>query len=194
MGWQDDARVTGFVEPAIAGNWRIERFTVGRADASAQAFRALISGRGVTTPGEYTRLMRGGRVVMSDTPDELRDMSEIVWRATGRVLVHGLGLGCVVKALLAKSTVTHIDVMEVDSDVISLVGRYYAGQRCTIHQGDCLAFRWAPGIRWDCVWHDIWTDLCTDDLAEHTKLLRKFGHRCDWQGCWGHAYLKRRCG
>jgi hypothetical protein len=34
------------------------------------------------------------------------------------------------------------------------------------------------------VWHDIWLDLCTDNLEGMGKLHRKYGRRTDWQGSW----------
>lgn len=48
----------------------------------------------------------GGECVMSDDPRELRKHLPALRVASGRVLVSGLGLGCVVRGLLACSAVT----------------------------------------------------------------------------------------
>src|SRR6185295_15069938 len=69
-------------------------------------------------PGIYTFLYRltdatlhhdpPGEVVMEDTPFELQTHLGFVMHARGRVLVTGLGLGCVIRGLLANPSVEHI--------------------------------------------------------------------------------------
>ncbi len=181
----DPMDLTGFHEEATRGDWRIEVRTVDRS----LSFRP----RSVP-PGTYTGLLRNGAVWMSDTPAERRDHLSAYYEAKrlgGRVLVHGLGLGMIVKAVLDLPNVEHIDVVELDADVIALAGpafdRY--GARVTIHEGDALTYKWPPGTRWTVVWHDIWRDICGDNLPEMATLHRKFGRRCDWQGSWSHAML-----
>jgi hypothetical protein len=174
--------LTGFHEPRSHGDWRIEVREIAERGLLALDSRAV-------TPGTYTELVHRGRIWMSDTPAERRDHMEAYWQAQrrgGRILVHGLGLGMIVKALLDLPNVDHVDVVELDADVIALCGpafdRY--GARVTIHHGNCFDHRWKPGTRWTVVWHDIWPDICTDNLAEMGTLHRKFGRRCDWQGSW----------
>jgi hypothetical protein len=185
----DSARVTGFIQPGERGPWKVERFTVRPIDMAIQASGIFSTGRYVP-PGDYTRLTRRGAVIMSDTPDELYDLAAILRHGAGHVLIHGLGLGCVVKAMLAKPGVRHVTVLDIDQDVIDLIGPYYAGPRCDIIRGDALTHEWPKGQRWDCVWHDIWPTLCTDDLREHARLRRRFGGRCGWQGSWGYHLLR----
>jgi hypothetical protein len=193
-----EARVTGFVEPASQGDWTISTFNADDNELASMMMQ-MKSGRGRLREGEtYTRLDYRNGVVMSDTPDELRDCMPILLHGTGRVLVNGLGLGCVLKGLLAKAEVEHIDVVEIDPDVIALTGHYFEGDRCTIHEGDAFTFDWPKGTRWDAVWHDVWPDLCVDNLSDehdanpgtYAKLHRRFGRRCDWQGSWGFEWLK----
>lgn len=159
------------------------------------------TGRGMLEPGaKITMLRRHGTLVMSDTPDEIRDLAPIFARATGRVLVHGLGLGCVVRGLLSMERVDHVDVVEISPALIELMGGYFEDERVTIHEGDAINFDWPKGTRWNCVWHDVWDTLCADNLTEaggyaepcsYEKLHRKFGRKCDWQGSWGWEFLKR---
>jgi hypothetical protein len=181
-------RVTGYLQPDARGAWQIERFRVTHADLIGQHGEILATGRGVP-PGSYTRLTHHGRVIMSDTPDELRDLAPVLRRAHGRVLVNGLGLGCVVKALLATPAVTHVDVVELDADLIALVGPAYRGARCTIHHGDAFTYPWPPGARWDVVWHDIWPLISVQNLPQMAALHRRFAARCSWQASWGAAWL-----
>lgn len=148
-------------------------------------------------PGDQVMQLRVGHAMwMSDSNDEYRDHREAIERATGRVLIHGLGLGCYLSAILTKPDVTHVDVVEKDGDVVALVGPYFAHDaRVQIHYADAFAKSWPKGTRWDVAWHDVWENKCTDDLAEHAKFMRSFARRVGWQGCWAHEYLvaaKRR--
>jgi hypothetical protein len=47
--------------------------------------------------------------MMSDTPDEANDHAQVVaalWNLGGDVLIHGLGLGCVLSCALASPPLT----------------------------------------------------------------------------------------
>lgn len=166
------------------GPWAVERFTVERT-----ALR--FSPRSVP-PGAYTRLVHAGRgLVMSDTPDERRDHVPFVARARGRVLVNGLGLGMCVAAALAIPEVEHVTVVEADADVIALVGPHYAGPRVTIVHCDAFAYAPPPRTRYDAVWHDIWDEICSDNLPGMIRLHRKYGRRAGWQGSWARGLCER---
>ena len=159
------------------GIWKIEKFTV--EENSPGRFYYMVHGRDVT-PGNYTRLMCNGSVMMSDTPAELQDFRYFVRIAKGRILINGLGLGCITKALLSKLEVTHIDVVEIDKDVIDLIVPYFekdiqAG-RLTIYHGDAMTFKFPPKIKWDYVYHDIWIAVCTDDKDE---MINEWTKECD---------------
>lgn len=132
--------------------------------------------------------------IMSDTPAEVREHRHAIDNATGRVLIHGLGLGVLVSALLAKPDVTHIDVVEIDPDVIALTGPYYDDERVTIHRGDCRTFEHPADARWDYVWHDIWSHISArnlnDEEAEHgisyPMMFGMFNDRSHMQGAWAY--------
>lgn len=183
------------------GDWRIERKTIepDAIEARLGQLRAIIHGSGRwVPPGTYIGLRHGRTLVMSDTPDEMRDHSEPYFEASrrgGRVLLHGLGLGMVLRAVLSLPNVEHVDVVEIAPEVIRLVGPHFAGAladgRLTIHEGDCFTMRWPAGTRWQVVWHDVWNTLCEDNLPEMHRLHRSFGQRCDWQGSWGRSFIER---
>ena len=179
------------IPEGIAGNWKVVKFTVSPRDAELSTVRSMFSftdgGRSVPE-GTYTGLYHGGTIVMSDTPSEIRDHLGAVYKAKGKCLVNGLGLGMVAAAMLSKPEVTHVTVIDISPEVIQLVGttlkeRY--GDRLTIIQAD--AYTWQPpkGEVYDVAWHDIWNDLCEDNLPLMAKLHRKYGKRCGWQGSWG---------
>lgn len=187
----DAFRVTGFVLPIERSDVSVA--VVTPAETEDQARLLTMTGNGYVRSGEsYTVLRTSGRLQMSDTRDEYRDHSWFIHQAHGRVLIHGLGLGCCLKAILAKDSVTHIDVIEKNTGVVEYVGQFYtADPRVNIVCADAFDYTWPSGSRWDVVWHDIWPDKCEDDLAEHTRLLRSFGRRAGWQGAWAHEELLR---
>jgi hypothetical protein len=74
--------------------------------------------------------------------------------------------------------------------VIALVGPHYARDpRVTIHHADAYTIRWPVGIRWDVAWHDIWADMCEDNLPGMATLHRRYGRRVEWQGSWGRERI-----
>jgi hypothetical protein len=172
---------------------RVERFTVD--STSPGHLREVLRGRG-TRPGTYTRLLAGHRLWMTDTDAERQDhmpaARRIAQTGTRRVLINGLGLGMVLRVALAMDHVEHVDVVEIDDRVIELVGAHYTDPRLTLHHADAYdqARRWPAGSRWDVVWHDIWPDLCTDNLDGMARLHRSYGRRAGWQGSWGKTLLE----
>ena len=173
-----------------SGNWKVEKFTVSEDEAKFANMRASFSfsNRGqYIYAGEYTRLMRGTSTIMSDTPSEISDHRYFMRVATGNVLLNGLGLGMVLQAILRKDDVEKVVVNEIDQDVINIVAPHYQDQRLVINHTD--AFAWKPnGIRFNSVWHDIWDNICEDNLSEMKQLHRRYGHwlqQPSFQGSWG---------
>lgn len=176
------------VQSATSGSWNIERFTVDQRASDFDALRAIISSNGFgrhTPPGTYIALKRRGEIIMSNTPDELRDLHPLRWHAEGHVLIAGLGLGCAVDVALACPRVTAVTVVEKAEDVIALVAPSFAEQdRVSIIHDDI--FTWAPpnGQKYGAAWFDIWDAICIDNLPEMKTLHRKFGRLAAWKGSW----------
>ena len=166
------------------GDWKIEHFTPDRID-----FHSAIRGRGVPMGGKYTKAVRRGTLVMSDTPAEQMDHYEAVRRATGSCLLNGLGIGMVLKNILLKDDVTDVTVIEISQDLIDIVAPHYGDPRVTFVCSDAFEFKPPKGKRYNMVWHDIWDYICSDNLPEMAKLHRKYGSHADWQGSW----CKREC-
>ena len=193
--------------------WRVSSFVVPdeRATACVTAELQTVEGTrrefaearehgldvfSVVPPGEYVCLRvlndAGWEPVMTDTPAEYEDHADLFEHARGRVLLHGLGLGCALSALLTDPAVEHVDVVDANADVISMIASYYRGYPVTIHHASCVDKVWPDDARWNYVWHDIWTHVTEDNLddatAEHgisyTRLAQLFAGRADRQGAW----------
>jgi SAM-dependent methyltransferase len=179
-----------------SGAWSVRRFTVDEESSRLDAVLSLGKGGRFVPPGEYTGLFCGHEIIMSDTPDEIRDHRHFIGRARGRVLIAGLGLGLVLQAVARKPDVTAVLVVEISPDVLALVRPHYAAMpwahKVEIEQGDILERKPAKGEVWDAAWFDIWDALCTDNLAEMATLHRRYARRADYYGSWGHGLLKAR--
>ena len=174
----------------------VERFTIGTDD-----FQNFRMGGRAARPGTYTMLCRKGELWMSDTTAERMDHFEAAREIDargGRILIGGLGLGMILRVALLTPKVAHIDVVEIDPDVIALVGPHYQamaaarGKSLSIIQADLTTVKWPPQTRWDVAWFDIWPDLCTDALDSMAALRRSYGRRADWCECWGREWLLDR--
>lgn len=173
------------------GDWAIKRFTVSEETAKFERMRAVFKGGRGVPAGTYTSLTRRGAVIMSDTPDEMRDHWEPVHRASGHVLINGLGLGMVLAAVLKKPEVTGVTVVEISADVVALVGPHFQDPRVEIVTADAFDYMPPVGARYGAVWHDIWDHITADNLPEMTRLRRKYGRRAFWQGCWAEDLCRR---
>lgn len=168
------------------GVWKIEKFTTDRMD-----FHSLFHGRAVPVGEQFTRLMRSGKLIMSDTPAEMMDHRLAVIHAKGSCLLNGLGIGMVLKNILLKKEVTDVTVVEISQDLIDLVGSHYEDERVSIVCSDAFAYKPPKGKRYGMVWHDIWDDICSDNLKDMERLHRKYGRKCDWQGSWAKFECQR---
>lgn len=178
------------------GDWAIEKFEITEDGAKLHNLRAIYHGYGYrrVSPGMYTRLTCNSQLVMSDTRAEIRDHLKIIRKAKGKVLLNGLGLGLVLRACLINPDVDHVTVIEIASEVIDLVVphlREYFGDKFTVIEDDALTWKAPKNSRWDVVWHDIFDSICVDNMSAMTRLKRRYGNRCDWQGCWAE-YEHRR--
>lgn len=191
----EDFRVTGHI-PACAspdGSVAVRPMEVSEWEIQ-MSWAGGPASRG-TRPGTFTKLVVDGTLWMSDVQAEYIDHFEAIEQAHGRVLLNGLGLGCVLKAILAKDSVEHVDVVEIDRRVIDLMvenAPWVTDERVTVHHDDAFsaAKSWAVGTRWDVAWHDVWLHLTEDNLAEMARLHRSYGRRVGWQGSWGKELLE----
>jgi hypothetical protein len=176
------ARVPDSVQPQEVGAlWVIER--VAFKDPVAISLVGFPSQTVLRRWTEAT-IMRGGEIVMEDSARELRKHLPIWMVAYGRVLITGLGLGCVVRGLLAKPEVTHIDVVELDADIIRAIGPEFADNpRVTIHHADALEFP-ADFAEWNFAWHDIWCEGNSGLDLLHARLFGRFARSVMHQGAW----------
>lgn len=182
------ARVPETLRPQTFGLWTISRVRVPPAERPLVGFATQTRLERQTLA---TLHLDHGEIVMEDSCRELRRHLPIWLHAHGRVLVTGLGLGCVVRGLLVKPTVTHVDVIELDAAILERVGTEFLGHpRVTLHHGDALQFRIGTR-RWDYGWHDLWSEEERLQIL-HAKILLRFAKSCRVQGAWGFPRCFKR--
>lgn len=192
MGYTDEYKVE--VPEGVRGPWKVEKFTVTEEQAKLDAMRGMFHGGRCVPAGTYTGLFRNGDVIMSDTPDEIRDHLSFIYAAKGKVLIAGLGLGVVARAVLEKSEVDHVLIVDNSEEVRDLVfhtlkDKY--GDRVDFLLADIMEYKPEKGEYWDCAWFDIWDNLCGDNLPQMAALGRKFNKkRCGYSGFWGREEIK----
>lgn len=184
------ARCPDDMPMGIFGPWTINRRYA--ADALERAALGF---------GHQTRLQRSAwgclnchptETVMEDSILELSRHLPIWLAASGRVLVTGLGLGCVMRGLLANPNVNHIDCVEIDAHIVEIVGREFnRNERVTIYHADALSCEWEPDKRWEYAWHDLWVEK--GSLHElHSTLILRNKERCLHQGAWSLPRIFKR--
>lgn len=191
-------KMTEVVPEGRVGVAAVEHFGVEKIDSF---ITSLGGGRSYVPEGRYARLRVRDSLVMSDTPYERRTNLEIVWKARGRVLVAGYGLGMVLCALARSALVDNIYVVEKEPDVVALVHphiRAYLGKDASkIHVVEGDIFEAKPRLKnlgpFDTLWFDIWPDACTDNLDEMTRLSRAYAPLKSpggYLGHWDREYLR----
>ncbi len=193
-------KVTGECPEGECGDVTIEQFDFTEGQAKWAELHDMIHGRfGVALAGRYTRLSIDGTLMMTDTPDEIRDHMGVIARTarvgTRTVLVAGLGLGVVVRAILMNRHVEKVVVLEQSRDVLELVAHRWLmpiyQDRLTVVQCDVLAYRPAKGERYDVAWFDIWPTVSGDHWSEMKLLHRRWARRVGWQDSWRRGEMQR---
>jgi spermidine synthase len=141
--------------------------------------------------GKYAVLKINGTTVMSDTGMERITNQDVVDKARGQVLIAGLGLGMILHPIAAKASVQKILVVEQSADVIKLIEPTLPANITLV----CVdIFDWKPfDWKWDTIYFDIWPDISQDNLAEMSKLHRKFRSKLapgGWMGSWCRKHLQ----
>jgi len=202
MNWKwEDFKVD--LPEGSKGDWKVRHFEVTEEAAAFEGLRAVINGsRRAATEGLYTglyqtfgNLNQGGEVVMSDTMDEILDHFEAYRQSClrgGNILIHGLGLGMITSAICELPHVNHVTVVEVEGDVIDLVAPTLLSRydNLTIVEEDSLTWTPVRGSRFQVVWHDIWTNIDSNNLPQMRLLHERYRRRTEWQGAWSRDMLQ----
>jgi hypothetical protein len=165
-------------EGSRRGRARLLTISVSEAAARWHNLRVDINPHRMTPedhiePGRFMQLYVGETLMMSDTPTERRTSGRFVRFARGDVLIAGLGMGMVLMPVTRKPEVTSITVVEIDQDVIDLVGPVMP-PTVQIVRGNIDTWRPPRGTRYDTIFLDIWPTVCGDYYDQITSLKGTF--------------------
>lgn len=180
-----------------SGDAKIVNFEITKKEADFAAMRCAFNHRvsiydRPPTPGKHVRLEVGGEVMMSDTEMEKTSNLGFVQIAKGDVLIAGLGIGLIIKAVIYEPRITSITVIEKSPNVIKLVKPHLDHPKLTVIEDDI--FTWRSGFNFDTIYFDIWADINIDNLTEIRKLKAKYRRKVKsdgWMGAWMEQELRR---
>jgi spermidine synthase len=194
------------------GNFSIAHFELNEEEVKFAKLRSMMSWspgeHRFTEVGHYVKLYKHYTAdngderrtyLMSDTPMERFTNSYFVRITQGDILIAGLGIGMILWPLLHNEKVETIQVIELEQDVIDLVGPTYL--KIAEEQGKTLElicddiFTWSlpDGKKWDRIWLDIWPEISADFYPEMKRLHRRFARRRNdggWMGSWRKADMR----
>jgi len=140
----------------------------------------------VYKPIQITDLRINGKVVMTDEPINWLGMQALAEHSKGKVLTAGLGLGLLVHALLRNDKVTRVDVVEINQDVIQLVGAICTRTwnllrnstlptpKVNLHRRDIYDFNVSS---YDTIILDLWVKDAEEDwLITYGQMLSAFNY------------------
>lgn len=195
-----------FVPVGSVGSARVTHEEVSDHAAMMAALRGNL-----LSPGVVTCLYVGGRLWMSDGDNEHRTNIGFSVSANGDVLIAGLGIGYILRAIVdekdsvnevawdrmlrgKRPKVRSITVVERSQDVIDLIAPLFP----TVNVICADIFEWRPekGVKYDTIYFDIWPDMCVDNLKGMATLHRRFGGSLNransyaWMESWGRDVLR----
>lgn len=165
------------IPTGTAGPWSITRIEVEQIGDAMPG-----CGLDQAEPGTYTALVHDTRGVVScDSPVLIEDQMPVVEKAQGHILLGGLGIGLALEMLLDVEEVRRITVVELDMDVIRLVGPSFDNEKVTFVNHDVLEM---PSVAidpdLDRVWLDVWDTDRPETLEDRLYAIADWGEHCAW--------------
>lgn len=145
---------------------------------------------------KYTRLFVDGELWMTDADFECATNSRFVDFAEGDVLVGGLGLGLIIRPILAKAEVNTVTVIERSADVISLIEPTLPSPKLNIIHADVRSWELPKKRCFNVIYLDTWRDVPNSDQRDDIKGLRARYRKTlrggGWIAAWCESSYARR--
>ena len=165
------------------GHASLEQVTCKAYEAFVENdFRLYPDGRRIPQIGffpedfRYPAVMEDGRLWMSIAPNEINTMKEAMDRASGNVLVFGLGLGYFQYRVMQKQDVRSVTCVELNRDIIDLFSEqmlpfFPNREKLTLVCEDAFHYaeREFPAGKYDYVFTDLWHDV-SDGLPMYLRM------------------------
>lgn len=129
---------------------------------------------------------------MSSMPQEIEQHHRQLAGMKGRVLVGGLGLGLAVAILEGVEAITEIVVVEKNSELLQLVGKFIPKDKTKLLHFDLYEYLKRDRETFDFAFYDIWQSTGEHVLTEHVMPLRRLSQhavRQDCIQCWNEGEM-----
>lgn len=140
-----------------------------------------------------TSLLENGKVWMTDSPQEVQQVLDLVQNIEGKVVVGGLGLGVVTQILAWKPDVETITVVEKAHELSELVWPHLTTYNASLVTQDLYKYLRETDETFDYGYFDIWGPTSEMELLENILPLRKL---CKEKGipqdhilCWAESEM-----
>lgn len=193
IDWGPDVQINlDFIKNEIVGKATVSEFEVSKHYSYLTYLRAKFNNRpeDYIKEGKYKRLYFNGKLFMSNTQMEINSHFEAFYRATGTVLVAGLGLGMYLQVIKDLKDVKKITVVEKEKDIIDLIGKYFIDDKIEIINADI--FEYETDEHFNFVWIDIWDSINIKNIKEMQLLKDKFSKNSDNILCWSEDIINNR--
>lgn len=132
----------------------------------------------IETPLRIHELKENGNVWMTDLPEELNQIAQMLHevKPKGRVLIGGLGLGICAKMVAALPEVTTVDIVELNEDVINLAFKNFdlaIEKKMCCTKDDILRYIREVGPEYDYYLLDTWAGTGESTWWEDVMPLRR---------------------
>lgn len=173
------------------GDWYIHREIYGAESSQSDWVKVHIEHNEHRYPGlkagdNVTMLKYKDKVVMSPSAAELADHYNLLTEhAYGHIHINGLGLGIIPYILDKMDNVERITIYERSSEVLELVQETLLKNTSKVKVYKRNAFLGPSSqLLIDYVWHDIWSDISSNNLKGMKMLCKIWEPFCYMQDCW----------
>jgi len=122
------------------------------------------------------RLREGDGLWMSDSQLEVESLLTPIAMARGDVLVGGLGIGLLPVFIRNKRSVSKIDIVEINQDIIDTVFDQIFNRKMRVIHDDIFHYLETTSERYDFIHIDIWPDILAP--IRETERVRRAASRC----------------
>ena len=193
INWGPDVKINlDFIKNETVGKATVNEFTISKYHSQLTLLKAKRNNRleDYIKDGTYKRLYFDGKLLMSNTQMEINSHLEAFCRATGTVLIAGLGLGMYLYIIKDLKDVKRIIVVEKEKDIIDLIGKYFIDDKIEIINADI--FEYETDEHFDFIWIDIWDSININNIKEMELLKKKFSKNSDSILCWSEDMINRK--
>lgn len=128
----------------------------------------------IVKSGEVEYLLHGDKCIMDNGVIHTSIIQNHASKMYGTILVTGLGMGIILEAATQNPNIENIVCVEIEPKLIDYFKPAYPS--VVFVQAD--AKKWRPTKLFDFIWHDIFSELNAESVAEYEFLKLEYAPYC----------------